>query len=423
MSGLPLASVVISSYNYGRFLPDAIDSALGQTYPHTEVIVVDDGSTDHSREVIAGYGRRVVPLLKENGGQASAFNAGLRASRGDVVFFLDSDDALLPTAVARAVEFFRDPGVAKVHWPLREIDVRGRETGTVWPLPCSGELAEGNLRDQLIRGGPLAYVWPPTTGNAWARRFLERVFPMPEADFRTCPDLYLSALAPLFGSIRRVREPQSCWRYHGQNRTWSDPVEERLRVLLGRTDSCCDAVARWCRRMGLDVDVEARRADWKSQPWLQWLHQTQHIKEEIAALVPAGDTLLLVEGQDPWWPDDIVAGRRAIPFMEKEGEYWGSPEDDATGIREVERLRQAGANFMVFGWQSFWWLDYYAGLHRHLRARFRCLVDNERLVVFDLRPEGYSPALSVEPSGRPEDAGLPAPCSGRAGGPCRRDPD
>jgi hypothetical protein len=111
------------------------------------------------------------------------------------------------------------------------------------------------------------------------------------------------------------------------------------------------------------------------------------MKEEIAALVPAGDTLLLVDGQDPWGMEDIVAGRRAIPFLEKEGQYWGSPEDDATAIREVERLRQAGANFMVFGWQSFWWLDHYARLHQHLRSRFRCLLENERLVVFDLRPQ------------------------------------
>lgn len=383
MSDVCRASIIINSYNYAPYLEQAINSALGQTYPHTEVVVVDDGSTDDSRSILTGYGGRVRAVLKDNGGQASAFNAGLRASRGEVIFFLDSDDALLPTAVARVVEFFLDPEVVKVHWPLWEIDVQGRETGTVWPF--WGELAQGNVRDEVIRGGPLAYLWPPTTGNAWARRFLESILPMPEADYRTCPDLYLSTLVPLFGSIRRVLEPQGFWRCHGQNRSWSDPIKERLRVLLGRMDHCCDALAHWCRRKGLDVDVEAHRADWKSQPLLQWLHQTQRIKEEIAALVPAGDTLLLVEGRDPWGTEDIVAGRRAIPFMEKDGQYWGSPEDDATAIREVERLRQAGANFMVFGWQSFWWLDYYAGLHRHLRANYLCALENDRLVVFDLR--------------------------------------
>src|SRR5713226_5859186 len=93
------ASIIVNNYNYGRFLKDAIDSALHQSYPGVEVIVVDDGSTDHSREIIASYGDRIIPVLKENGGQASAFNAGFSQSRGKVIFFLDSDDAMLHTAV------------------------------------------------------------------------------------------------------------------------------------------------------------------------------------------------------------------------------------------------------------------------------------------------------------------------------------
>ena len=77
MTNPPLASVIINNYNYGRFLRGAIDSALNQTYPHTEVIVVDDGSTDGSPEVIATYKNRIVPVLKTNGGQASTYVAAL----------------------------------------------------------------------------------------------------------------------------------------------------------------------------------------------------------------------------------------------------------------------------------------------------------------------------------------------------------
>src|SRR5437764_4532232 len=91
-------SIIISSYNYARFLGAAIDSALAQTYPHCEVIVVDDGSTDESRDILASYGTRIVPVFKENGGQASSMNAGVRASKGDVLIFLDSDDLLFPAA-------------------------------------------------------------------------------------------------------------------------------------------------------------------------------------------------------------------------------------------------------------------------------------------------------------------------------------
>src|SRR5437762_9779476 len=111
MSEPRLASIIIDNYNYGRFLRDAIDSALAQTYPHAEVIVVDDGSTDNSREVIASYGDRIKPILKENGGQGSAFNAGFAASSGDVILFLDADDLLVSTAAERAVAYFNDPDV------------------------------------------------------------------------------------------------------------------------------------------------------------------------------------------------------------------------------------------------------------------------------------------------------------------------
>src|SRR5262249_41985727 len=142
--------------------------ALHQSCPGVEVIVVDDGSTDHSREIITGYGDRIIPVLKENGGQGSAFNAGFRMSHGDVIFFLDSDDVLLPEAVERVVPLFQDADVVKVHWPLWEVDENGTKTGQIVPR---GVLPEGDLREFARLAGPASHRNPPTTGNAWARWF------------------------------------------------------------------------------------------------------------------------------------------------------------------------------------------------------------------------------------------------------------
>jgi glycosyltransferase involved in cell wall biosynthesis len=128
-------------------------------------------------DVIASYGSRIVPVLKENGGQASAFNAGFEASHGQVIFFVDADDTLLPSAVELATTACLEPGVAKVHWPLWIVDDDGRRTESTYP---DGPLPEGDLRDCVLRHGSTGYVWPMTSGNAWARSFVERVIPMPE---------------------------------------------------------------------------------------------------------------------------------------------------------------------------------------------------------------------------------------------------
>ena len=102
----PLASIVINNYNYAAFLPAAIDSALAQTYAPLEIVVVDDGSSDQSRRIMAGYGDKIVPVLKSNGGQASTFNAGVAQSRGEIICLLDSDDCFAPDKVARIVAAF-----------------------------------------------------------------------------------------------------------------------------------------------------------------------------------------------------------------------------------------------------------------------------------------------------------------------------
>jgi glycosyltransferase involved in cell wall biosynthesis len=374
MSDDSRASIIINNYNYGRFLTEAIESALSQTYHNTQVIVVDDGSTDDSAGIIEGFGHQILPVLKENGGQGSAFNVGFATSNGEVVLFLDSDDMLLPTAVERAVELFGASDIANVHWPLWEIDEQGKKTGQMRPLQALGK---GDLLELVVREGPEAYVTAPTTGNAWARCFLEKVFPLPEEEYRICADIYLCALAPLFGRIEALSESQGYYRLHGQNNYARLRFDDKLTQDLWCYNDRCRVLAKNLRKMGIRVNSKA----WKRNAWL---HRFLLGREEIAALSPPEDTLILVD--DDLVGSELVAGRRSIPFLERDGQYWGAPLDDEMAIRECERLRQSGASFLVFAWTSFWWLDYYQGFLRYLRSNFRCVLDNNRLVVFDLRP-------------------------------------
>jgi SAM-dependent methyltransferase len=117
---------------------------------------------------------------------------------------------------------------------------------------------------------------------------------------------------------------------------------------------------------------------------IEWRHRLYSTAQDIAALIPPENTLILVD--DEVYGSMVTVGYRAVPFNERDGNYWGPPPDDTFAIRELERLRQTGADFMVFVWPAFWWLDYYSGLHRHLRSEFRCVLENERLIVFDMRP-------------------------------------
>ena len=209
--------VIINNHNYGRFLPDAIDSAIAQTHDGVRVTVVDDGSTDQSREVIAGYGARITSVLKRNGGQASALNAGYARSEAELVIFLDADDVLVPDVAARvAGAFAAHPGAAKAQYRMAVIDEHGRRTGEIKP-PERYRLPEGDLsREELTF--PFDLPSMATSGNAFPRRVLERLLPMPEAEYRLLADWYLVHMAPLFGPVVTLDAIGACYRVHGANR-------------------------------------------------------------------------------------------------------------------------------------------------------------------------------------------------------------
>jgi hypothetical protein len=122
----------------------------------------------------------------------------------------------------------------------------------------------------------------------------------------------------------------------------------------------------------------------KQEAYDRWIEQIRLATQEIAGVIPPEDTLILVN-EDQWGAAGTIAGRHCLPFLERDGQYWGPPPDDETAIRELERLRQSGASFMVLAWPALPWLDYYPGLHRHLRSTYSCALENDRLVAFDLR--------------------------------------
>jgi hypothetical protein len=104
-------------------------------------------------------------------------------------------------------------------------------------------------------------------------------------------------------------------------------------------------------------------------------------RKQLAELVPRGESFVLVDEEHL---RGTLRHTRSLPFLEKAGQYWGPPPDDATAIHELERLRQAGARSIVFIWTTFWWLKHYEQFERHLRSRYDCTHETDCVVAFDL---------------------------------------
>ena len=216
---LPKVSIVITCYNYAQFVGQAIDSALRQTYANTEIVVIDDGSTDGSWAIISSYSDRLVAVRQENRGHIGAYNRGFKESTGDIVVFLDADDLLYPSMAEEVVGAWQ-PACVKIQYDLSTIDGNGevlkRKTYSFHP-----EIGRDEIRQEFNRSG--TYRWPVTTGNAFARRYLERVMPLTLPDSLADkiaivgPDGLLNTIAPLYGEILTIAKPLACYRVHGQN--------------------------------------------------------------------------------------------------------------------------------------------------------------------------------------------------------------
>lgn len=126
---MPRITVVIPTYNHQAYLAEAVESALHQTYTDREVLVVDDGSTDRTPEILERYGRAIRVIRKANGGTPSTLNAGILGAQGEWVAWLSSDDAFLPDKLARQMEYVKQHptcGVVYTDWFV--VDGKGQVT-------------------------------------------------------------------------------------------------------------------------------------------------------------------------------------------------------------------------------------------------------------------------------------------------------
>jgi glycosyltransferase involved in cell wall biosynthesis len=208
-------SVLIDTYNHERFIEKAITSVLEQDFPASdrEIIVIDDGSTDRTPEIVRQFAPHIRYLRKVNGGQASAFNAGIPECKGDIIAFLDGDDYWLPGKLRRVVEILaKNPAVGLVGHAIEEL------------LPDGSRRIMAPEKDEKFRIDSLAAArlfrlrksFLGTSRMSMRADLARRILPVPE-DLVFEADEYLFTLAAAMSEVMILREPLTCYVIHGDN--------------------------------------------------------------------------------------------------------------------------------------------------------------------------------------------------------------
>src|SRR5579863_4455404 len=211
----PLVTVLIDTYNHERFIEEAVVSVLEQDFPRSEmeILVVDDGSTDRTPEILRKFASNLRLLRKENGGQASAFNAGIPEARGEIVAFLDGDDWWAKNKLSRVVETMAgDPSLGIVGHGIVVVQQDGREQ--------TETLRDGfRFRANSVAGARLFRVrrsFLGTSRMSIRAGLLRTIGRIPESIVVEA-DEYLFTLAAVLASVQILSEPLTYYRLHDGN--------------------------------------------------------------------------------------------------------------------------------------------------------------------------------------------------------------
>jgi glycosyl transferase family 2 len=214
--GKPFVSVLIDTYNHERFIEQAIVSVLEQDFPASdrEILVVDDGSTDRTPEIVRKFEPQVRVLRKENGGQASAFNAGIPECRGEIIAFLDGDDWWEKTKLSVvSSELAAHPEIGTIGHGLYEVDESGKRLVSNTP---------DRLYETRLKTTQEAQEFIPlrsflgTSRLAVRQYILQHVAPLPAA-LRVEADEFLATHAAALGGARILEQPLTNYRLHSGN--------------------------------------------------------------------------------------------------------------------------------------------------------------------------------------------------------------
>lgn len=242
----PLVSIVVPAFNYARFLREAVDSILAQDYPYVELIVLNDGSTDDTEQVLRGYSPGTFHWESQvNLGQPATLNKGWCMARGEILGYLSADDRLLPQAVRRAVEeFARHPSAVATYSDFELISADSQV------LRCVAA-PKFSYSDMVERA-----VCHPGPGSFFRRVSFEQAGPW-NTDYRQMPDYEFWLRLGLLGTFQHIRETLASFRVHEASQTYT-PANE------AKCDEVLKIIAEYYRRDDLPPAVRGSKVKARS---------------------------------------------------------------------------------------------------------------------------------------------------------------
>ena len=210
----PFVSIVVPAYNHARYLAESIRSLLGQDYPAVEVIVLDDGSTDNTQEILSSLEGKFDWETQSNIGQARTLAKGWERARGEVLGYLSADDVLAPTAVTEAVKvLMAESEVVATYSDYFLIDPESRPIRLVSPTDCDFRKMFRNV------------ICSPGPGAFFRRSTYKKTGPW-NPNLRQMPDYEFWLRVSRQGSIRRIPKPLACFRVHSRSQTFAPASPE-----------------------------------------------------------------------------------------------------------------------------------------------------------------------------------------------------
>jgi glycosyltransferase involved in cell wall biosynthesis len=419
MADAPTLSVGLPVYNGAQFVSAALEAIQRQSYEDFELIVCDNASTDATEAICRAHAARDSRIRYHrnatNIGPAGNFNRAFELAQGRLFKWMAHDDLHLPDFLARCVAVVEeDPRVALAFTRAVTIDSGGAVIRQAWgaapglgsdraadrfraaleppreplPLPIFGV-----VRSQVLRATALQRALPGSDFALIAEIALHgRLVEIAEP-------LFLQREHPERAGHRLARDPYGAAAFWNGPGATSTPYPH-WRLLRRHVDSIRrahlrHAEARACRWAAWQWAWRERQSLWRD--WLiarpdssrvaplarrldqtliqrQWRARTRRFHLLLRRAVPQDSTVLLADdGQLALDPLRL----RIVPFVERNGTFWGPPADNAEAVAALERAVEAGASHFVVAWPAFWWLDYYREFFEHLRARAVCVADDD----------------------------------------------